>query len=92
MYRRYEKPAGSRRRPTHPDDGIECALIGMITGDRPTCEYQRVTALLNRMLGEQGQPRAIHKRIYGVMKMNHLLLQKTYGKTHRIPRRDNHHS
>ena len=76
----YEKPAGARRNRTHPDDGIYCALIRMITDVRPTYGYRRVTALINRSLGEQGQSRVNHKRIYRIMKMNHLLLQKHTGR------------
>jgi transposase InsO family protein len=76
----YEKLAGPRKNRNHPDDGIYLALIRMMTDDRPTYGYRRVTALINRSLVEQGQPRVNHKRIYRIMKMNHLLLQKHTGR------------
>jgi putative transposase len=76
----YEKPAGSRRNRNHPDDGIYLALIRKVTDMRPTYGYRRVTALMNRTLTKKGQPRVNHKRIYRIMKMNHLLLQKHTGR------------
>jgi transposase InsO family protein len=75
----YEKPSGRGNR-VRPDDGLYRALIRIITDMRPTYGYRRVTALLNRNLTERGQPRVNHKRIYRIMKINHLLLQKHTGR------------
>ena len=76
----YEKPSRVRRPCVKPDDGTYLALIRMITDDRPTYGYRRVTALMNRTLAERGQPKINHKRIYRIMKINHLLLQKHTGR------------
>ena len=76
----YEKPAGTRRNQIRPDDARYLTIIRMITDNRSTYGYRRVTALINRMLGEQGQPRVNHKRIYRIMKIHHLSLQKHTGR------------
>ncbi|EPG72609.1 integrase core domain protein [Leptospira fainei serovar Hurstbridge str. BUT 6] len=43
---------------------------------RSTYGYPRVTALVNRINKNKGLPRVNHKRIYKIMKENHLLLQR----------------
>lgn len=63
-----------------PEDERYLSLIKKITDDRPTYGYRRVMAILNRQLAEKGQPRVNHKRIYRIMKLNDLLLQKYTGK------------
>ena len=63
-----------------PDDEKYLALIRQVTDQRATYGYRRVTAVLNRQFSEKGQPRVNHKRIYRVMKLNSLLLQKHTGR------------
>ena len=55
-------------------------LIREITDDRPTYGYRRVIAVMNRKLAEKGQPRTNHKRIYRIMRISGLLLQKHTGR------------
>ncbi len=69
---------------TRPDDGQYLALIHMITDNRPTYGYRRTTALVNRALEEEGKPRINHKRIYRLMKLHHLLLERHTGRRLRI--------
>lgn len=59
-----------------PDDSPYLHLIRQITDERPTYGYRRVTALMNRYLRENNQSPVNHKRIYRIMKINHLLLPK----------------
>jgi transposase InsO family protein len=47
-----------------------------LVDERPTYGYRRITALLNRELAARGEPPANHKRVYRLMKVHSLLLQK----------------
>ena len=58
------------------DDGYYLQLIWEITDERPTYGYRRVTAVLNRRLRQAGQPVVNHKRVYRIMKIHKLLLQR----------------
>jgi putative transposase len=69
--RRYYKKA---------EDAFFVPLIRKIVDARPTYGYRRVTALLSRYLEERGNPRVNHKRVYRIMKINRLLLQRYTGK------------
>ena len=69
-----------KRYKPHPDDGKYLSLIRQITDKRPTYGYRRVRALLNRFLKANGQPSVNHKRVYRIMRVNHLLLPKYTGK------------
>jgi len=51
---------------------------------RPTYGYRRITAVLNRSLRERGLPGINHKRVYRLMKMNNLLLQRYTGRPVRL--------
>lgn len=51
-------------------------LVKDILFERPTYGYRRVTALLNAKLRKLRKPMVNHKRIYRLMKLNGLLLQK----------------
>ena len=55
-------------------------LIRNIVDERATYGYRRITAMLNRTLREEGKPPINHKRVYRIMKMNNLLLQKHTGR------------
>lgn len=66
------------------DDGKHVSLIKKLTDERPTWGYRRITALVNRNLANQGQPGINHKRVYRLMKINHLLLQRHTGRPIRL--------
>ncbi len=74
----YEKKQGTKQRKysAKPSDDKYLALIRNITDERPTYGYRRTTILLRRELKE----RVNHKRIYRIMKINHLLLPKHTGR------------
>lgn len=76
----YDKPSRRIRHKSRPEDEVYLSLVRQITDIRPTYGYRRVTALLNRALAERGQPKVNHKRIYRIMKIHHLLLQKHTGR------------
>jgi putative transposase len=63
-----------------PDDDMYLSHIRKITDEKPTYGYRRVTACLNRELGH----RVNHKRIYRIMRINHLLLPKYTGRPTRL--------
>ncbi len=65
-------------------DEDHLALIREITDQRATYGYRRVTAILNRKLQERGQSTVNHKRVYRIMKLNNLLLQKHTGRPIRL--------
>jgi transposase InsO family protein len=69
-----------KRYKPHPDDRKYLPLIRQISDERPTYGYRRVTALLNRSLKANGQLSVNHKRVYRIMRVNHLLLPKHIGR------------
>lgn len=69
--RRYYKKA--------EDNGF-LPVIRKITDERPTYGYRRVTALLNRYFEAHGRPRVNHKRVYRIMKIHGLVLQRYTGR------------
>jgi transposase InsO family protein len=77
-----QKKVRTRYRKT--DDEKYLSLIKKLTDQRPTWGYRRITALLNRHLSNEGQSRVNHKRVYRLMKMDHLLLQKHTGRPIRL--------
>ncbi len=60
------------------DEKLLPAILA-ITDRRNSYGYRRVTALLNQQLMLKQEPKVNHKRIYRIMKQNHLLLP-AYGK------------
>lgn len=68
-----------RRRYQKAQDGALLPLVRHVVDARPTYGYRRITALVNRELAAVGEPPANHKRIYRLMKLNGLLLQKHSG-------------
>ena len=54
-------------------------LVRRLVDERPTYGYRRITALANRDLAAHGQAPANHKRIYRLMKVHGLLLQRHAG-------------
>lgn len=74
-----KRPAGGSR----PDDAWLLPLIRAIVAERASYGYRRVTALLNRQLEAQGRARVNHKRIYRIMRLEHLLLPRYSGRRER---------
>jgi putative transposase len=66
------------------DDEHYHKLIREITDERPTYGYRRATAVLNRGLRQTGLPAVNHKRVYRIMKINNLLLQKHTGRSVKV--------
>lgn len=58
-------------------------LIRKIVDKRPSYGYRRVQAVLNGRLKAEERPSVNHKRVYRIMKMNGLLLQRHSGKPQR---------
>lgn len=69
-----------RRRYRKDEDDALLPLIREIVDVRSTYGYPRTTALLNKKLAVLGRPRVNEKRVYRIMAMNSLLLQKHTGK------------
>ena len=70
----------ARGRPPAPD-GELLAAIRMLVADLPTYGYRRVHALLRRQAEQEGPPAPNVKRVYRVMKVHGLLLQRHAGGT-----------
>lgn len=83
----YEKTEEPRQR-HHQKAKDDCylPLIRQLVDQRPTYGYRRITALFNRQLEGGGLPRVNHKRVYRIMKLNGLLLQRYTGKPTRTHR------
>lgn len=73
-------PLPQRKRYKMPDDEKYLTHIRQITDERPTYGYRRVTAIINRTFRKRGEPVINHKRVYRIMSMNNLLLQKHTGR------------
>ncbi|WP_263974552.1 IS3 family transposase [Myxococcus xanthus] len=56
------------------------ARIRVVTEERASYGYRRVTPLLNRQLASEGQPRVNPKRVYRMMRAAGLLLARHTGK------------
>jgi transposase InsO family protein len=77
-----ERLAGSakpRRRYQKAQDAAVLPLLRRLVDARPTYGYRRITALLNRDLAADGRAPANHKRVYRLMKVLGLLLEKHSG-------------
>ena len=75
---------GHKKRYRMPDDDKYLTLILQITDERPSYGYRRVTAILNRMLRKKAEPLINHKRVYRIMSIHNLLLQKHTGRPVRL--------
>jgi len=62
------------------DDSELLPQIKALVDARPTYGYRRITALLNRRFKSADQPRVNHKRIYRIMQLHGLLLQRHTGR------------
>ncbi len=62
------------------DDRWLVPMIRELVDQRPTYGYRRIQVLLNRKLKAQGKAAVNHKRVYRIMKQNHMLLSRYTGK------------
>ena len=76
-----EQMAAPRRRGPYRrvDDEAVLAAIRAITDVRPTYDYRRVTAILNRTRRATGGPLLNHMRVFRLMKGASFLLQRHTG-------------
>lgn len=72
---------GGKRFYDKPEDEHYLAMIRKIMDERATYGYRRVTALLNRQLGNAP---VNHKRVYRIMKKHNFLLQRYTGRPVRV--------
>lgn len=75
---RRRSPPRPRGRPPLPDAHL-LAEIRALIADLPTYGYRRVHALLRRQAEQDGRPTPNPKRVYRVMKVHGLLLQRHSG-------------
>lgn len=81
LYEKREEGRVLRRgRYRKDEDDALLPLIREIVDVRSTYGYPRTTALLNKKLAVLGRPRVNEKRVYRIMAMNSLLLQKHTGR------------
>jgi putative transposase len=83
----YEKKKEAMRIRRHyqmPGDEKYLSFIRTICYERATYGYRRITAILNRQLREKGEPVVNHKRVYRLMNIHNLLLQKHTGRPVRL--------
>lgn len=72
LYEQLDKEREGHKRRVMADDQKILPLIRHLTDERPTYGYRRITALLRKSVGQAINP----KRIYRIMKVNNLLLQR----------------
>ena len=72
------RPAKRRGRPPHPNEDLVTAIKAII-GSLPTYGYRQVHPLLVCQAREQGRAPPNHKRVYRIMKMHSLFLQRHVG-------------
>ncbi len=77
--KRSEDRTPRRRRYRKAADEDLLRLIREIVDERTTYGYPGTTALLNRKLAALGRPRVNEKRLYRIMAINGLLLEKHTG-------------
>jgi len=75
--RHASKPRSSYRK---SEDAELLEPVRRLVDERPTYDYRRIGALLNRERLQSGLSRLNHKRIYRLMAQNGLLLQRYTGK------------
>jgi transposase InsO family protein len=68
---------GAYRKADDPD--VIAAIRGLVDR-RPTYGYRRITALLNRQRLAEDLPKLNHKRVYRLMKLHGLLLERHSGR------------
>jgi putative transposase len=73
-----QRPSKARGRPPLADDGLVDEIKAIIS-EMPTCGYRRVRAILRRKARSESRPWPNAKRVYRVMKVHGLLLQRYTG-------------
>jgi putative transposase len=73
-----QRPPKRVGRPPLPEEDL-VAEIKAVIADLPTYGYRRVHAILRRRARADGRPAPNHKRVYRVMKVHDLLLQRHAG-------------
>ncbi len=76
IYDRLNGKTKPRRSYHKAQDVAVLPLIQKLVAKRPTYGYRRITAILNRLLRQEGRTVVNHKRVYRIMKAHALLLQK----------------
>lgn len=85
QYARRQPGTNSRgRRYRKAADDRYLALIRQVIAERTTCGYRRVTVFLNRLLAARAEPVVNHKRVYRLMDIGHLLLERSTGRLQRV--------
>ena len=80
LIERRDGHAKRKRRYRKAEDTSLLPLIRRLVDERPTYGYRRITALVNRELAAEGAAPANHKRVYRLMKIHGLLLEKHSGR------------
>jgi putative transposase len=80
LIERIEKTRPKRAAYRKPDDSLVLPLIRELVDGRPTYGYRRITALLNRQLVAISEPRVNHKRVYRIMRLHNMLLERHTGR------------
>ena len=78
--RRKDGPRKRNRYQPKREDEACLSLIGEVIGERPTYGYRRVTIMMNRRRSVRVEAPINHKRMYRIMRANHLLLRKHTGR------------
>ncbi len=80
LYEQTSDATRPRRRPPIPQDAALLRRLRRHIDERPTYGYRRITALLRRELAAEGLPLINHKRVYRLMQMHGLLLERHSGR------------
>jgi len=80
----YEKKRARGKRYKRIDDEKYLPLIRKLCDERPTYGYRRITAVLNHLLRKRRELVVNHKRVYRIMKIHNLLLQKHIARPTRL--------
>ncbi len=80
LVERTDKMRRERAAYRKPDDSRLFPMIRELVEDRPTYGYRRIAALLNRQFVAVGEPRVNHKRVYRIMRLHNLLLERHTGR------------
>ena len=80
LIERLKVRAEPRRRYHKAQDAAVLPRVRRLVDARPTYGYRRITALLNRDLVAEGAAPVNHKRVYRLMKLHGLLLERHTGR------------
>jgi len=80
LYERTSDATRPRRRPLISQDAALLRRLRRHVDARPTYGYRRITALLRRELEAEGLPLVNHKKVYRLMRMHGLLLERHSGR------------